>query len=512
MERIIEFTDYPLNLVLEKLLVDKTTGKQIIWATDGYSEYGDNYCDRFEITKGALIGINPVLIQPRAFKALEVQQQRTKAKAEVFTPSWIVNRMINHLDEAWFGKSDVFNIEENQTWQTQTEKVEFEKKKWKDYVDQTVLEITCGEAAFIVSRYNASTGEIIPVEDRIGILDRKLRVVTENTDNEEDWLKWAHRAFESVYGYEYQGDSLLIGRINLLMTFVDYYQSVWKKEASKSLLTEIVNIIVWNFWQMDGLSGAVPLGSPQPLHEQMLLFDLEEEEEEYAPLCKVRKWRSKKTVSFVVIDKKEGNEMAKKKWDIVIGNPPYQIETIGNKRNNPVYNEFMEESYKIADLSLLITPARFLFNAGQTPTKWNQKMLDDTHFAVLDYFEKSDTVFRDVDIKGGVAIHVYNHNKEFGPIRTFAPNPNLRNVVKKVSGKDFYGLDSIVSNRGMNRFSSLFMEFNENLRNSQSGTGNMIAPNVFEKTPEAFTSASGVGKYSIMGRQNNKRVKKGNPK
>ena len=116
MEKIIEFRKYPLNMVLEKLLVDKTTGKKIIWATDGYSEYGPKYCDRFEITTGALKGMNPVLIQPRAFKAIETQQQRTKAKAEVFTPSWIVNKMINHLDEEWFGRPDVFNVEGRQSW------------------------------------------------------------------------------------------------------------------------------------------------------------------------------------------------------------------------------------------------------------------------------------------------------------------------------------------------------------------------------------------------------------
>lgn len=319
MEGIIEFRKYPLEIILEKLLIDKTTGKRIIWATDGYSEYGDKYCDRFEITPGALAGINPVLIQPRAFKALETQQQRTKSKAEVFTPSWIVNKMVNHLDEEWFGSPDVFNIEKDQTWETKTEKIDFKSKKWKDYVDRSVLEITCGEAPFIVSRYNASTGQIIPVEERIGILDRKLRVVTENTDNEEDWIKWATRAYESVYGYEYQGDNLLIGRINLLMTFVDYYQSVWNKEADKDLLATITNIITWNFWQMDGLNGTVPLGVPQPVFEQMTLFDIEDKPEEKAPLCKVRKWRAKKTIRYKEIETKEGIDMAEKKLDIVIG-------------------------------------------------------------------------------------------------------------------------------------------------------------------------------------------------
>ena len=319
LKKLIEFRCYPLDMILDKLLIDKTTGKRIIWATDGYSEYGDKYCDRYEITPGALAGINPVLIQPRAFKALETQQQRTKSKAEVFTPPWIVNKMISHLDEEWFGRPGVFNMENGQAWATNTDQIDFEDHKWQDYVDRSVLEITCGEAPFIVSRYNASTGEIIPIEDRIGVLDRKLRVVTENTDNEEDWIKWAKRAYESVYGYEYQGDNLLIGRINLLMTFLGYYQSAWKKEADQSLLSAITNIITWNFWQMDGLNGTVPLGVPQPVFEQMTLFDVEDEQEEKAPLCKVRKWRAKKTILYKEIEAKEGKDMGKKKWDIVIG-------------------------------------------------------------------------------------------------------------------------------------------------------------------------------------------------
>ena len=246
MGKILEFRKYPLDMILDKLLIDKTTGKPIIWATNSYGEFGETYCDRFPISLGALQGINPVLIQPRAFKELETQQQRTKSKAEVFSPSWIVNKMINQLDEEWFGRSGIFNIETGQSWKTNFQKIDFKGKKWKDYVDQTVLEIACGEAPFIISRYDASTGEIISIQDRVGALDRKIRVVTENTDNEEDWLKWTKRAFESVYGYEYQGDNLLIGRINLIMTFLDYYQSVWKKEADKSLLTAITNIITWN--------------------------------------------------------------------------------------------------------------------------------------------------------------------------------------------------------------------------------------------------------------------------
>ena len=470
LEKLIEFRRYPLDRILDKLLIDKTTSKRIIWATDGYSEYGENYCDRFEITPGALAGINPVLIQPRAFKALETQQQRTKSKAEVFTPSWIVNKMVNHLDEEWFGRPDVFNIEKDQTWETETEKVDFQGKKWKDYVDRSVLEITCGEAPFIVSRYNASTGEIIPVEARIGILDRKLRIVTENTDNEEDWVKWAKRAYESVYGYEYQGDNLLIGRINLLMTFVDYYQSVWNKEADKDLLTTITNIITWNFWQMDGLNGTVPLGVPQPVFEQMTLFDIEDKPEEKAPLCKVRKWRARKTIRYKEIETKEGIDMAKKKWDIVLGNPPYQDETLGDNGSfaPPIYNKFIDAAVKIADTVEMIHPARFLFNAGSTPKEWNQKMLSSPHLQVLDYEPLSSKVFPNTDIKGGVAITFYQKDKLVEPIDVFTPIPELNSILKKVRPKLTDTMDQIISGRGVYKLSLSALDDHPEIEKRQS--------------------------------------------
>ena len=515
MEKIIEFRKYPLDMILEKLLVDKTTGKKIIWATDSYSEYGDSYCDRYEITLGALQGINPILIQPRAFKAIETQQHRTKSKAEVFTPSWIVNKMISHLDEEWFGRPNIFNVEDEQSWKTNTEKIDFKERNWQDYVDQTVLEITCGEAPFIVSRYNASTGEIIPIEDRIGVLDRKLRVVTENTDNEEDWLKWTKRAFESVYGYEYQGDNLLIGRINLLMSFIDYYQSVWKKKAEKSLLTQITNIITWNFWQMDGLNGTVPLGVPQPKYEQISLFDFEEEQEEKAPYCKVRKWRTKKTILYREIETKEGKEMGKKKFDVVIGNPPYQEETTGENKTYapPVYNLFLDAAQRISSKVLMIHPARFLFNMGSTPKAWNEKMLNDKHLKLLDYFQRSDQVFPNTDIKGGVAITLFDRNKRFNPISVFSPYPELLSILKKVKtieGDDFdrkKTLTDIINQQSKFNLDRLLLE-HEELKSliGSGGKDKRFRNNAFTKLPTIFSKSAEENHIKTLGLIQNKRV------
>lgn len=97
-------------------------------------------------------------------------------------------------------------------------------KTWRDYVDAKRLEITCGEAPYLVSRYDTTTGDLIPVYERIGLFDRKMRIVNENCSTDEEWLKWSRRAVQSVFGYEFQGDSVLIARENLLYDYIDYIQ------------------------------------------------------------------------------------------------------------------------------------------------------------------------------------------------------------------------------------------------------------------------------------------------
>lgn len=238
MEKLIDIGSYPVVNVLDLLLQDKSTKKNIIWATDTYEELGEDFTDKAQMNAHSLLR-RPDLIRPRIQKSQEAQEQRTRKKAEVFTPAWLCNQMNNYCDDDWFGRSGVFNTENaDHTWTISEGKIEFPKEKpWQQYVDSRRLEITCGEAPYLVSRYDVSTGElIVPLLRRIGILDRKLRIVGENADTYEEWLKWAVRAFEASYGYEYQGDNVLIARINLLLTFVDYYEERWERKPDDKLL------------------------------------------------------------------------------------------------------------------------------------------------------------------------------------------------------------------------------------------------------------------------------------
>lgn len=306
MEKLIDIGSEPILSLLKLLLQDKTTKKNIIWATDTYKEYGNGFSDKAQIDCGLLLQ-HADIIKPRIEKSLEAQADRTRKKAEVFTPAWLCNQMNNYCDEEWFGRKDVFNVEnEDHTWTVVESRVAFPKKKtWKHYVDSRRLEITCGEAPYLVSRYDVSTGELIePTKRRIGQLDRKLRIINENAEDYAEWARWAIRAFEASYGYEYQGDNLLIARVNLLLTFLDYYRERWEEEPDEYLLKAITNTITWNLWQMDGLKDTVPLGKPYEKYHQMSLFDLnpewndyKEEEPEALP-CKIYNWRKGSSILF----------------------------------------------------------------------------------------------------------------------------------------------------------------------------------------------------------------------
>lgn len=262
---IFELSPELLNTLLkDHTLSTDTEQVNIFWATDNYADRGKGYQYGDQIKIEAITGANGNIIVPRAVKSREQQQQRSREMAEVFTPSWICNKQNNLVDNAWFGREGVFNTEVDNSdgthsWIVNIEHIVFpEGKTWRDYVNENRLEITCGEAPYLVSRYDTVTGEPIPVERRIGLLDRKLRVIGENTETSGDWLKAAQAAYMSIYGFEWQGDNLVLAREALLYTFVDYYRTKFGKNPQLKSLLYIAYIISWNIWQMDGLKGVVP--------------------------------------------------------------------------------------------------------------------------------------------------------------------------------------------------------------------------------------------------------------
>ena len=305
---LIDFNTYPLKDILGILLQDKSTKSNIIYATDAYVNADPEATETAPILPQQISGDSPtVRIIPRVQKSLDEQTGRTKAKAEVFTPSWMVNQMINNLDEEWFGRKHVFNTEqEGHSWIPAKGKIAFpstKKHDWHAYVDSRRLEITCGEAPFLVSRYDAATGAILPISQRIGLLDRKLRIVDEHTEDDLMWWKWTLRAFQSVYGYEFQGDSLLIARANLLLTFVDHYRDRFNTDPDRKHLKQIANVIAWNLWQMDGLTETIPFCKPPEKEVGFDMLDMlnmldEPNSQEVPVFVRLYDWRAKTSLSY----------------------------------------------------------------------------------------------------------------------------------------------------------------------------------------------------------------------
>ena len=306
--RMIDLNDPVVHRFIRQLLSDKTTKKNIIFATDSYAHLGACYGAENEISLEAVAFMD---LKPRVLKSLEDQTDRTRKRAEVMSPVWLVCQMCRHIDTEWFGREDVFETMEGQKWTNTTDSIVFpEGKTWQEYVDSRRLEITCGEAPYIVSRYDTVTGQPIDIKDRVGMLDRKLRIVNENTSGKTEWMKWTLRAFQATYGYEFQGDNLVIARLNLMFTFLEYYEDRWHEMPGDEDIRKIVRVITWNIWQMDGLTGMVPYTA----HEengpaQMTFFDMGWMDEKpviddmISPVvtgveCRIYDWRSNESVTY----------------------------------------------------------------------------------------------------------------------------------------------------------------------------------------------------------------------
>lgn len=177
------------------------------------------------------------------------------------------------------------------------------------------------------------------------------------------------------------------------------------------------------------------------------------------------------------------------KFDVVIGNPPYQEET-KDTSDKPIYNYFMSEAYKFADKVCFITPARFLFNAGKTPKKWNAKMLNDKHLKVAYYEQDSSNVFPNTDIKGGVAITYRDTQKNFGKIGTFTHFEELNTALHKVLEKNKNGdfLDFLYYSTDSYKFSQkMHQDFPEVKEKLSKGHEKTVASSVLTSLDNIFT-------------------------
>ena len=199
------------------------------------------------------------------------------------------------------------------------------------------------------------------------------------------------------------------------------------------------------------------------------------------------------------------------KFDFIIGNPPYQDETIGDNKGYapPIYDKFMDSAYDVSDRVELIHPARFLFNAGSTPKAWNQKMLSNNHFKVLEYWADERKVFPGQIIIGGVAITYFDRSCNYGSIEIFSQFPELNSIRQKVySSNGFNSVSSITYTAYAYHFEEkLYIDHPELEGRMSAGHQYDTKSNVFDLMPEIFSEEStSDNQIAMLGRRDNTRT------
>jgi len=469
--------------LLTILLKDRTTNKNVVWASPSYEGMGKPFCADQPIKKNLIIGPYDSIIQPRVEKNKRNQELRTRKRGEVFTPPWLVDKQVSIVSD------EIGDI------------------SFESFIALCWLELACGEGPYIVTRYDSITGDIIPVNNRVGFLDRKLQRIAEQSNTEKEFIKWSKIAYGSSYGYELQGDSLLLARENLLLSFCEYYDYTFGKLPTMKVIKQIATIISYNIFQMNGLTKQTPYSDNSKGNIQLNLFDdVNNQELQGDMFAFVKDWKNKALVSMDSISK--GDEMMK--FDVVIGNPPYQEEAQGTStKDMPIYHKFIDSAFEIGEKACLITPARFLFNAGGTPKQWNREFLKNPHVKVPYYEQNSAKVFPNTSIKGGIAITIFDKQKDYGAIETFTSFEELNSIMKKVNVVPEQSLAEIVTNRGAYRYSDLiYKDYPDAMKRVSD---RRLASNAFIKLQELFYNDipnDGNEYIKILGRFDNERLYK----
>ncbi len=174
------------------------------------------------------------------------------------------------------------------------------------------------------------------------------------------------------------------------------------------------------------------------------------------------------------------------KFDYVIGNPPYQLDSNGeSKYRPPVYHLFMDAAYNIADKVELITPGKFLFNAGDTPKSWNKKMLNDEHFKVLSYNDDPKTVFPNTIIKGGVSITYRDANKSFGAIKHYTTASEIQTIMEKIEKIiDKGSISDIINVASKFNINNLALDFPEYAKRERRLSSNVLTLDCFHDSKQ----------------------------
>jgi type II restriction enzyme len=196
----------------------------------------------------------------------------------------------------------------------------------------------------------------------------------------------------------------------------------------------------------------------------------------------------------------------KMKFNVIVGNPPYQMRQ-EKTSDNPIYHLFMDLAHNLSERTALITPGRFLFNAGKTPKDWNEKMLTDEHLKVVSYYSNSNDVFPGIDIMGGIVITLRDKKQTFDKIENFTSYAEIKTIIDKVVDKNFQSLSDWIYAPESYRLSKKLHELHPSIANKLS-KGHLydLTTNIFEKLPNIFLTVkprNSADYIQIIGRENN---------
>lgn len=415
-------------------------------------------------------------------------KDRVQHHGEVFTPKWMVKRMLAEPSI---------------------------QKKLHD-IHATFFEPSAGEGAFLKE-----------------ILHQKLTYV-DKISNKTTWKNNALWTLMSIYGIELLEDNLRKAKRAMMDIFINHFQAFMQKELSRNtdlyksahfvINKNIVQgntltfknsenmLIEFSNWAPNGNKVVRSSFSYKSLFNNGDIDDTEASEGQLSLFDSPNENVSNNSKPVVITKVYKGVKVMDKKnfkFDVVIGNPPYQEEVKGSS-DKQIFPFFMDEAYEVGEKVELITPAKFLSNAGKTPKKWNKKMLRDPHLKVLYFEQDSSKVFKDTDIKGGVCVTYRDASKDIGPIGIFTSYEELNSILKKVKNKKFRTFSSLIyAPESYKLTQKLHDDFPRIAAHLSKGHKYDVTTNIFDKLGNIFKFNKPNDNYiGLYGRQKNSRILK----
>ncbi|MFJ6347126.1 Eco57I restriction-modification methylase domain-containing protein [Pseudarthrobacter sp. WHRI 8279] len=200
-----------------------------------------------------------------------------------------------------------------------------------------------------------------------------------------------------------------------------------------------------------------------------------------------------------------------KKFDVVIGNPPYQDDLVGDNeaKSPPIYHRFMDAAFEVAERAVLVTPARFLSNAGQTPKSWNEKTLSDEHLKVAIFEPSSSTIFPGTAIDGGIVVTYRDATRVIGPIGSQSYlSETARSLVDAVASQSSSSIASTITEHPCSWNEQVFVDHPELRERIPASSGLRMKTNTFERMAEVCLKTDpndGSSYVQILGLSNRKR-------